>query len=276
MRYFIICITLICLVGMTADGYAGDTRGRTQRGNLVYYDSQNYKSILDVIGKNVAKTLIDFGNVTVADTVAGGGGADTTAVVFGDILKQLAVSAGTGNSTLDVIDSGYVAINPALNDNDGLSLQMRGSQYVFDTTNDYHLYFGARICTPDSVKQSDWVVGLCITDQSLVAGMSDGVYFKMQDGTTGDSLWVVSEKNSTEEKTKYSTVLSGADWYTLEFYFDGTAIEFFIDGTSIARHATTIPNDEPLTVSFEYLNGAVVVEPAYGLKLDWARVFLIK
>lgn len=220
-----------------------DVIGQRLAGNLVYIDrSVHLRRVIDAIGPDVIKFNERFVRplVSAADTVL-----DWTTTL---------VEAGAGESTItkpDGVDSGLLFTTDAAED-DGISLQLKGESFKL-TTGCKALYFMARLQASEAT-QIDWLVGLCITDTTLLGGMSDGIYFEKLDGGTGISC--TTEKNASETQTDNLATFAAATDVTLEFYYDGTAVEFFVNGSSVARHTTNIVDDEDITPSLEVLAGS--------------------
>ncbi len=234
------------------------------RDNLVFYDKQRW---LDAIGANVVKVREEFqqGNF---DIIAG----DATGVNKEGWLATF-VEVGAGGQLASLVagaDGGELLITTAGNEDDGINLQMRGECFNPSLTNAWPWYFGIRFKVSEAT-QSDFVAGLCITDTTLTAGMTDGVYFRKADGSTAVSA--VIEKNSTETTVAAWTCAAGT-FVIAEILFDGTSVDFYVDGTALARQVmTNFPNDEYLTPSFEFLNGSAANNT---INIDWIRAFQIQ
>jgi hypothetical protein len=180
------------------------------------------------------------------------------------------VEAGAGESTITAPDAsgGVLLFTTDANEDDGINFQKAGEPFGF-TTDQRATYFGARFKASEAT-QLDWLIGLCITDTTLLGGMTDGTYFEKLDGGTGISF--VTEKNSTETQTDNCATFAADTYLVVEFYFDGTTIEAFINGASVASHSTNICDDELLTPSLQVLAGSAA---ARTLSLDWWRAIQI-
>jgi len=131
------------------------------------------------------------------------------------------------------------------------------------------LYFGARFKVSDAT-QSDWVFGLQITDTTPLA-VSDGIYFRKDDGDANIDLVRTKEAGTSGTKLAAATCVSDT-WMVLEFYYDGTSgrIIFYKDGDPIGAISTAyVPDDEELTISFGIQNGEAV---AKTMSVDWIKV----
>ena len=234
------------------------TKSRWINGALVFFDSFGHR-LLDAFGNNVHKYIEDFIALPVDDTTG-----DPTG------WNVAVVEAGDGDSTMSLVDAqgGVVKLQAAGNENDGYNTALKGESWKL-TTDDV-LYFGAKIKL-DEATQSDFMIGLAVSSESMLAGVTDGVYFRKVDGVT--SCKFVSEKDSTETESTAMTV-AAATWYTVEFYFDGSGkVYAYVDGVLVATHTTNVPDDEELTVSIAYLNGAA--QASKGLYIDWIRCIQI-
>lgn len=219
-----------------------DVIGQRIAGNIVYIDkSAHLRRVLHAVGPDV----IQFSERFVRPLIS----ASDTLLDWTTTL----VEAGAGESTItkpDGVDGGLLFTTDAA-DNDGISLQLKGEGFKLNT-NCKMLYFLARLQASEAT-QLDWLAGLCITDTTLLGGMTDGIYFEKLDGNT--TMSCTTEKNSTETQTDSIGTFAAATDVTVEFYYDGTSVEFFVNGVSVAQHTTNICDDEDLTPSIEVLAG---------------------
>lgn len=228
-------------------------------GNLVYYDTHLMRWV-DAIGPNVCKYLEDFidtpmsgndGPLSWTNTITEGGTGDTTFA-----LKQ-------------GVAGGVALITTAADENDGYQGQLLGE--AFKLASGKPLYFGCRFKVSDAT-QSDFLVGLCITDADCIGAVSDGAYFVKVDGST--SVNFTLEKASTPTADATASLTCDTDYHIYEFYFDGSTVYHFVDGTLKTKLATTnLPSTEELTVTFEYLTGAG--SGADTVEIDWIRCIQI-
>lgn len=185
------------------------------------------------------------------------------------------VEAGAGETTVALADvaGGALRISADANDNDGANVQWSPEGFKLSTTCKY-LYFGARLKVSEAT-QSDFYVGIAVTDTDLLGGVTDGISFRKVDGATDVNL--VVEKDSTE--TALATVASvGTAYRIYEFVYDATgatpSIEVFVDGVSYGTVAlTNLPDDEELRPSIHVLAGAAAA--SLVADLDWIRVIQI-
>jgi len=184
------------------------------------------------------------------------------------------VEIGTGSATeaLTSADGGVLLLTNAANDNDFDSLQWAGGtgstyeSYLFDASKDF--FFKCRVKINDAT-QSEMIVGMHIADTTPVAGISDGIYFFKDDGSTTVSLVVT--KNSTATTTSAGTMADDT-WTTLGFYYSTKDRKFYIYkdnvhvGTSVNTNA---PDDEEICLSFTIQNGEAVVKT---MSIDYLSV----
>lgn len=230
-------------------------KSRRVFGNLLWW-STHQKRIIDALGEGVVKYITDFTSFPVDDTT--GDPTEYTTTV---------VEAGTGVTTIAQTDAsgGQVLITTAAAEDDGGSYQLNGESFK---TSSNELYFGTKIATNEAT-QSDFFIGLSVTDTALLAATANAVYFECVDGGTGISA--VTESGSTETQSDSLGTLADDEFVELEFYYNGSNVEFFINGTSVATHTANIPSTE-MRVSFEFLTGSAV---AKTMSIDWIRCIQI-
>jgi hypothetical protein len=223
------------------------------KGNLAFYDT-HHKRIVDAFGPDVVKYVDDFVTLPVDDTTG-----DPTA------FTMTVVEAGAGDTTVTSanVAGGALLITTDANENDGANLQLNGESFKLVSGNP--LYFGARLKVSDAT-QSDFFIGLAITDTDILGGVTDRIGFEKLDGST--DLKFMLEKDSTETLSAALATVGTANMI-LEFYFDGTTVEVFVDGVSVATPAVTnLPDDEELRVSLQFLAGSA---GAKTCTVDWVR-----
>jgi hypothetical protein len=217
------------------------TNSRYIRGALAFFGSHR-KRLLKAIGENVVEYIEDFVNLPVDDTT-------------GDPLAwaTTVVEAGSGTTTFASTDAsgGKAIITTAGNENDGGNYQLNGES--FEMTSDQDVYFACKVAINDA-DQTDIAIGLAVTDTTILAGVSDGVYFESVDGSA--SISTVTEASSTETQNDSAGTLVDDTEIELEFYYDGTAgnVEFYIDGTLVNTHTTNIPSTQ-MRPSIHFLTG---------------------
>jgi hypothetical protein len=230
----------------------GNTHSQWKRGNLVFYDNTRQRW-LDAIGIDVFKHIMIPVALPTDDTT--GDPTEYTMTV---------VEAGAGDSTA-VLADGTLLFTCAANEDDGINLQLKGEAFDFATGN--LTYFGIKLQTNDAT-QTDLLVGLCITDTTLLGGMTDGVYFECLDGSTDINFVLEQDSTETTSAAAVGTLADDTD-IILEFLFDGTNVDAWVNGVLQTRLATTnLPDDEQLTPSIAFLTGEAV---ANTLTVKWMR-----
>jgi hypothetical protein len=235
----------------------GQVHSKRIAGNYVEYQDHE-KRLVSARGTDAVVFFEDFVNpgTVASDTFPG--------------WTSTLVEAGAGESTITLADAsgGAMVITTDANEDDGINFQLKGESFGFAAAQKA-TYFGIRLKVSD-VTQSDLLVGLCITDTTLLGGMTDGVYFRKADASA--AVEFVTEKDSSETATAAVLTAVADTYYILEFYFDGTSIEAFVDGVRVAQHTLTIPDDELLTPSVHFLAGEAV---AKTMTIDWIRAIQV-
>ena len=241
-----------------------DVVGQRIRGNLTYFDfGAHRRRLVDAIGPDVIKHLAassDFQENGATGTDPPGW--TTTVVEAGGGGSSEAQATREAGATFELLTDNA--------DNDGISIQRNGE--VFELTADQDLYFGCKVKCND-VTQSDWFLGLAITDTAILGGATDRIGFETVDATTG--LDFVVEKDSTQTASEDVGTLVDDTYIELEFYWDGgkSTLQVFVDGVAVTAPATTnLPNDEALRLSLEFLTGEAV---AQTLTFQYLRVIQI-
>ena len=232
------------------------SHSRYIRGNLAFYQNHRMR-LVDALGEDVYK--YELTTPTLNATTVDPSGWTTTVV-----------EAGTGTTEFDANNTaGRVGtITCAADENDGGQYQLLGEGFEF--TSDQDIYAGIEFQGND-VAQTDILFGLCITDTTLLGGMTDGVYWESLDGSATTST--VTEKDSTETQTDSVSTLTDATDQVLEIYFDGSSVYFFAYGTqSSTIHTANIPDDEALTLSLAVLTGEAT---ANTVNVKWLRAIQI-
>ena len=117
-------------------------------------------------------------------------------------------------------------------------------------------FFGVAI---SDVTQSDFFIGLSVTDTAILGGVADRIGFQSVDASA--TLTFPVEKSTVETNFDPTVTLVDATAVDLEFYYDGAGLEIFVDGVSEGRPAVTnIPDDVVMRISWEFLNGATGAE----------------
>lgn len=224
------------------------TRFKTYRGAMVLADDVHDKRWLDAFGTNVVKYIDDFVTGPAVDAA------------FDDWTTVTRVEAGASESTMTRIDGigGFARITTDANEDDGVNAQLVGES--FELTTDQHLYFGAFGITLSEATQSDFFLGLAITDTDILGGVTDRIGFQKLDGATGVGFML--EKDSTETLAT-SLHTASTTPFDLEFFWDGSTSQVFafVNGVVVATPAVTnLPDDEALRVTWQFLAGATTAK----------------
>lgn len=138
-------------------------------------------------------------------------------------------------------------------ENDGESLQMSGEMFYLSAAT-RPVFFGCRITLVDA-DACDTLVGLSITDTSILDGVTDSILFRSVDATAAWKLYV--EKDSTETASA-SAVSEPEDntAVTLGFIYNGTYVTPYVEGVAgTALAVTNLPDNEGLTLTIEHIAG---------------------
>lgn len=228
-------------------------------GSQVFIDREAHENRwADAFGPDVVKALLDF----VDEPVDSSGDYEPRWTIT-------RVETGSGESTFGPTD-GHGGIGRITTDdaeNDGVNAQFRAES--FKLTSAAYLYFGVRMKISEAT-QSDYFVGLAITDTDILGGVTDRIGFEKLDGST--SVTALVEKDSTETQVTAVLTQDAAEWHTLEFYFVGPnrRVYFYVDGEETTRLASfaNIPDDEDLRISVQGLAGSAA---ARTFDIDWIR-----
>lgn len=163
------------------------------------------------------------------------------------------IETGAGDATEALADEagGVLLITNDAADLDRDEFQKKGES--FKLASGKALWYETRFKISDATL-TDVVVGLCITDITVVAGVTDGVYFTKADGSTAYAF--KTTKNSTTTTTSSVATAAANTYIRLGFYFDGDSTVYgYANGALVATHTANICDDEELTVTFAIRNG---------------------
>lgn len=181
------------------------------------------------------------------------------------------VEAGAGDAALTITNAanGVLEVTNDSNDNDSVELQWHAECWKLAASKP--LWFEAKVKFSDAT-QSDFLVGLAITDTSVITAVSDGVYFRKDDGDT--NIDTVTEKDSTETENLAVGTLVDDTYVKLGMFCDGvSAVYFYIDGVLVATHTTNINDDEEMTITLAHQNGEAV---AKVMSVDYVKVVQVR
>lgn len=172
------------------------------------------------------------------------------------VVTTTEAGAGAATEAVADADGGVLVITNDDADNDHDFLQYGSETFLMAAGK--KAWFQARVKVSDAT-ESDWVIGLQITDTSPLA-VSDGIYFQSDDGDALVDFHVT--KNSTSTSKTAAVTAADDTWMVLGFYYNGVdAVEAWADGSKVADLAVTnLPDDEVLTVSFGIQNGAAAAK----------------
>jgi hypothetical protein len=174
-------------------------------------------------------------------------------------------AVGTGTAALTNLDGGALLLTNSAADNDSIQLQQVGESFAL--TAGKRAFFKARFKVSDAT-QSDLIIGLCVTDTTLMgatagAGVTDGIFFSKDDGVA--TLDVQCQKNATTGQTRAAGIatLANDTFVTVAWAYDGKGeVAYFVNDVQLGTLAGTaayLP-DTTLTVSFGLMNGEAVAK----------------
>lgn len=183
-------------------------------------------------------------------------------------LTTVEAGAGSATEAISNADGGVLLITNDAADDDSDFFQWAKETFKF--VSGKRLYFAIRFQTNDAT-QSDIVAGLQITDTTPLA-VSDGIYFRKDDGDTNIDFVCIKNSDSTGTALTAVGTLADATWTKLAFYYDGAGsdIDVLINDVVVgAVPLTNVPDDEELTISFGIQNGAAA---AKTMSVDYVLV----
>ena len=216
---------------------------------LAIYDADYPHRWYDAFGVGVVKYLQDFATLPSDDTTG-----DPTE------WEVTIVEIGANDSTAVITDlaGGALLIETAGNENDGWSMQLgaaAGENILLDG-NDF-LYFGTKLALNDATDTDFWV-GVAVTDTALLGGVTDGISFRKVDASTTVSF--VVENTNVEDSIAAGTVADDG-YVELEFLYDGENVTGYFNGQEVGRvnkSSVAFPDDQEMRLSFEFLTGEAV------------------
>jgi hypothetical protein len=181
------------------------------------------------------------------------------------------VENGAGDAALTIADAANGVLQVVNDAGDDDSVELQYCSECWKLAAGKPLWFEARAKFSDAT-QSDFLVGLTITDTTAITAVSDGVYFTKTDGSA--SISAVTNKNSTPTTTAAVGTLVDDTYMRLGIFCDGiTAVYFFIDGVLVATHTANIVDDEELTITLAHRNGAAAAKTA---SYDYVKVVNVR
>jgi hypothetical protein len=188
---------------------------------------------------------------------------------LGWISTEVENGGGDAALTIDDAVNGILKVVNDGADNDSVELQWNAECWKLATAKP--LWFETRLKVSDAT-QSDLLVGLCITDTTAIAEVSDGVYFLKPDGAA--TINAITNKDTTLTTSSAVGTLVNDTYVRLGFFCDGVSnVYFYINGVLVATHTTNICNDEELTITLAYQNGEGSAKTAY---YDYVKVVQVR
>jgi len=180
------------------------------------------------------------------------------------------VNTTVGSSSVVITDErgGVVLITTGATENDGVQLQWKSE--IFKLVDKKRLWFEVKLKISEKT-QSDFLAGLCIRDTTCIAGVSDGVFFRKDDGNANIDIVTVKNTTATDDDDSGEDVVDDT-YITLGFHWDGNGnISYFIDSILVGTHSTAanICQDEELAPVIAILTGAASAET---LHVDYIKV----
>ena len=173
-------------------------------------------------------------------------------------------------------NGGIITLLTAGADDDEVALQkiaagISTEAWLFDPDK---RFFVEILATLSEVLLSEILIGLAITDTTLLAGHADGISFRKAEGA--GLVTLVSEKNSVEVSGDVGTIVD-ATAFRLQAYYDGQGSDGRLYGAldgavgSFSEPNASFPDDEELTISF-----AVRAGEAAAKTLTMDRIVVIQ
>lgn len=191
-------------------------------------------------------------------------GAEADFLAYTATLYTITEVGAGATITQDPQAGGVLKIVTTALENDGTQYQLKGESFKLLTGK--QCYFEAKFKVSEAL-QCDLLFGLCITDTTLLGGMSDGVYWQKDDGDAYLDFHTI--KNTTATNQAQIGSLVAATWTRVGFYFDGYKnITPYLNGVEYSTKviSTNIPDDEELTPSFAILTGEAATKT---LEMDY-------
>jgi hypothetical protein len=234
-----------------------NTRQRWEKGAILYYDAPYRNRIIDAVGPNVTKDIVNCW------TTEGEVTASTNTMVYNEWVVT-DTDGGTGDLLLAPQGDGTLLITTAANEYDGVSMQKLSASFKLAANSP--LYCGARVKISDAT-QSDLLFGLCsVGDVTLTAASSahatdvaSGCYFSKLDGTTAG--YFTNEAATSE--TSIAAFTATTAWTWLEFFAEGAApVKAYVNGVYVGANTLTPPT-AALGLSFSFRAGTTAAVTCY-------------
>jgi hypothetical protein len=169
-------------------------------------------------------------------------------------------------------DGGALVITAGAGDNQGAQFQPVTEGFYF--AQPWPCYYGCKVALNDA-DQTDFLMGLTISDSTAVTAVSDGIYFWSVDETALVNFAAISTAAGVASTVAAHTLVDDAA-VTLEWYFDGVNVTGYVNGVavgSIAYSSMSFPKAEYMTPMVAFLTGEAT---ANTLTISWARAIQIR
>lgn len=181
--------------------------------------------------------------------------------------------AGAGDATEAITDEqgGVLLITNDAADNDSDELQRVGETFTLVPGKPAWVEAAFKI---NDVTQSDFLFGLCITDTTLIDGMTDGVFFQCDDGDAVLDWHVIKDSTETSSNGATPVTLADGEWFRtgIKLLVDGS-IEMWVNGVKVQSYSgANIPNDELLRFSMAIQNGEAVAKTLSADYMDGVQM----
>lgn len=178
------------------------------------------------------------------------------------------VGAGSAVAQADGA-GGLITFTTDTGGSDAVQIQKIGNAFKLTTAKP--LWFEAKLKLND-VTLPKLFVGMSITDTTLIAGISDGVFFEKV--TTGAAVTLNTEKGSSKTTTATIATMVIDTFMKFGFYFDGAgSVQYFIDGVYKGVATLHIPDDQYLVPSVAVMNGSGASKV---LTLDYVKCYQLR
>lgn len=180
------------------------------------------------------------------------------------VITTTEAGAGAATEALSNARGGVLVVTNDDADDDKDCFQWAGGSGAvvenFKYTAGKAMQFVARLKTSDA-DNCDLKAGLYITNTTPIAGVSDGIYFRVTDGDA--SLYLEVIKDSVASAVDTGVDLADDTYVKLEWYYNGSqdAIIAVVDDVPVcSAPLTNVPDDEELALSFAFQNGAAAAK----------------
>lgn len=172
----------------------------------------------------------------------------------------------TGNATQALTDAAYgvLLITNAAGIDD--SSEAQSVAEVALPTAGKNIYYEIKVQISDAT-ESDMLVGLAVTDTETIDGVTNGIYFKKDDGDTALDFETTSGSVSSTDSNIH-TIVAATD-LKLGFKVTGTGlVEYYVNDVLKGSFTTNIPTTE-LALIYAIQNGEAV---AKTMAIDYINI----